>query len=178
MADAVDMVIAYKFIRALSTPWKKWDAYELGLIDDKGNKKRKPKTGEEKKALPGWMNLIRNIKRFIEKLPFGKTRLGSFAAALWLVKEETGISDIKLLEDELERYLEVRDFIIECDILDESVEFINTLGPGKYAYEDEILIATEAKDPIAWVFGQPLFELKHIVTNKRRVVTWTNIKKL
>lgn len=175
MADAVDIVIAYKFIRALSTPWKRWDAYELGLIDGKGNRLKKPETGAEKKALPGWMNLIRNIKRFIEKLPFGKTRLGSFAAALWLIREETGIKDITLLERELEDYIGAQDFIIESD---QDTAFINTLQAGKYAYGNEILYTSEDLEPVGHVFGHPIFELTNIVNKKRRVVTWTNIKKL
>ena len=175
MADAVDIVIAYKFVRALSTPFHKWDAYDLELIDKKGNRIKKPETAKEKKALPGWMNLIRNIKRFIEKLPFGRTRLGSFAAALWLIREETGIKDITLLEDELKKYIGDLDFIIESD---ENSPIINTLEAGKYSYRDEILYTAEDLEPIGYVFNQPIFELTNIVNKKRRVVTWTNIKKI
>ena len=53
MAGAFDIFVAYKFIRILTTPYKKTDAYKLGIIDDKGNllKKRKElNTGAEKKA--------------------------------------------------------------------------------------------------------------------------------
>lgn len=175
MADAVDTVIAYKFVRALSTPFPLWKAYDLGLIDDKGNRTRKPKTAEEKKALPGWKNLIRNIKRFIEKLPFGRTRLGSFAAALWLIKEETGIKDISILERELENYIGSLDMLIESD---QNTPIINTLNAGRYAYQEEILHAREDKNPIGWACGQPLFELTNIVTKQRRVVAWTNINRI
>ena len=51
--SVVDTVVAYKFIRLLSTPWEKTDAFKLGIIDDKGNilKKRKDlKTSAEKNA--------------------------------------------------------------------------------------------------------------------------------
>ena len=59
--SVVDTVVAYKFIKILSTPWKKTDAYKLGIIDDKGTvlKKRKDlKTSEEKKAYTIFHTLI------------------------------------------------------------------------------------------------------------------------
>ena len=39
----VDLFLVYQFIKRLATPFEKWDAYELGIIDKDGNilKKRK-----------------------------------------------------------------------------------------------------------------------------------------
>ena len=34
----VDTYLAYKFIKMLATPWKKTDAYKLGIIDKKGKR--------------------------------------------------------------------------------------------------------------------------------------------
>ena len=41
--SALDIFVAYKFIKILTTPFKKTDAYKLGIIDDEGKvlKKRK-----------------------------------------------------------------------------------------------------------------------------------------
>jgi hypothetical protein len=174
MSNVVDTVVAYKFIRALSTPFKDWEAFELGLIDDNGIRLRKPKTGEEKKALPGWKNLIRNIKRFIEKLPFGKTRLGSFAAALWLIKEEMGVTDISVLENELRIYLGTKDLLITED----NCDIINTLTAGKYSHEGDILYTPEDLDAIGIVFGEAIFEVPEILTQQKRIVTWNELKRL
>ena len=33
---AVDIFVAYKFIKILATPWKKTDAYKLGILDKNG----------------------------------------------------------------------------------------------------------------------------------------------
>ena len=33
----VDLFLVYSFIRKLVTPFEKWDAYEEGIIDEKGN---------------------------------------------------------------------------------------------------------------------------------------------
>ena len=32
----VDLFLVYQFIRRLATPFNKWKAYELGIIDDEG----------------------------------------------------------------------------------------------------------------------------------------------
>ena len=32
----VDLFLVYSFIRKLVTPFEKWDAYEEGIIDEKG----------------------------------------------------------------------------------------------------------------------------------------------
>lgn len=173
MSDVVDIVVAYKFIRALSTPFNKWDAFSLGLIDDNGIRLRKAKTGEEKKAMPGWMVLIRNIKRFVEKLPFGKTRLGSFAAALWLVKEEMGVTDVRVLENEFRNYLGTKNLLIV-----ESCEIINTLTAGKYSHQGDILYTPDDLDSVGVVFSEAIFEVPEILTQQKRTVTWNDLTPL
>ena len=32
----VDLFLVYQMIKRLATPFEKWSAYELGIIDDKG----------------------------------------------------------------------------------------------------------------------------------------------
>jgi hypothetical protein len=174
MSDAVDLIIAYKFVRLLSTPFNKWDAYELGLIDDKGIKLRTPETAEEKGALAGWKNLIRNIKRFIEKLPYGKTRLGSFAAALWLVKEETGIKDVTLLERELMGFLATTDLLL----VEDTGDIINKVTAGKYMHDGDILYTPVDLEPIGRVFGENVFRVPEILTKQEHIVTWNDLTQL
>ena len=70
--------------------WKDWDAYKLGLIDENGkrNKNVKMDTDEKKSAYTPFIRLAANIKRLVSKVPGGGTGLGSFAAALYLIKED------------------------------------------------------------------------------------------
>jgi len=48
--------------------------------------------------------LILKLKRVLEKLPFGKTKLASYAAALFLLKEEKNIKEETLEEQFLDYY--------------------------------------------------------------------------
>ena len=87
MAKAVDLYIIYQLLKRLTTPFDETDAYELGIIDEKGKRIKKPQTKEEKDAYDLVDRFVFNIKRLIEKVPGGRTRLGSYAAALLLIKE-------------------------------------------------------------------------------------------
>ena len=91
VSGAVDLYMTYKFLRILTQPFDKTDAFKLGIIDERGKvlKKRKSlKTDEEKKSYTIFHRLIWKLKKIMEKLPLGKTRLASYAAALWFLKEE------------------------------------------------------------------------------------------
>ena len=75
----------------LTTPWKKFDAYKYGLIDDKGMriKEKKPEGTKEKNSITLLHRLVWNLKRIVNMVPFGKTAFASYAVALLLLKEET-----------------------------------------------------------------------------------------
>jgi hypothetical protein len=107
----VDLFLVYQFIRRLSTPFKEWDAYKLGIIDETGKQliKRKDFTKRDQKDAYGIFDImITKLKRLLEKVPGGKTRIGSYAAALYLIKEQSEIEkqDIQLIEDLSESSLE------------------------------------------------------------------------
>lgn len=87
-SPTVDLYIVYQFIKRLSTPFDETEAFRLGLIDDKGKRLKKASTKEEKDAMTYFDRLIFNMKRLLAKVPGGNTRMGSYAAALLLLKEE------------------------------------------------------------------------------------------
>lgn len=92
----VDLYLVYQFIRRLATPFTEWDAYKLGIIDAQGNQLKKRKdldTREERKAFGIFDLMVCKMKRLLEKLPGGATRIASYAAALWLIKEWNQFSD-------------------------------------------------------------------------------------
>jgi hypothetical protein len=110
ISTGVDLVVIYKIIKALATPFNETEAYDLGLIDEKGKKLRSAKTREEKNAMTYFDRFVFNIKRILSK--FGlSSKIGTMAAALFLLKEGEAMFDmddrevlteIKLLEKKME----------------------------------------------------------------------------
>ena len=85
---AVDLFLIFQFIKRLTTPWDKTEAFKLGLLDGDGKKLKKASTKEEKEAVGLFDRLVFNLKRLLEKVPGGKTRIATYAAALLLIREE------------------------------------------------------------------------------------------
>jgi hypothetical protein len=102
MANLFDTFVAYKFIKLLATPFDKTDAFKLGIIDADGNILRPRKSlinSKDKKAYPSNVyTLVWNLKKILMKIPIVKSRVGQFASALYLLKEETGCDYDMLLE--------------------------------------------------------------------------------
>ena len=91
MSAVVDTYIAYRIITTLVKPWNKQDAYEFGIIDEKGKVLRKARElkGKEKASYTLLHRFIFNLKRILAKLPGGKSKMGSYAvAALVFLREE------------------------------------------------------------------------------------------
>ena len=99
----VDLFLVYQFIRRLVTPFNKWEAYELGIIDDKGNilRKKRDRTPEERRKFGVFDIMILKLKKLLAKVPGGSSRLASYAAALWLIKEWNHFSGESLLVEEV-----------------------------------------------------------------------------
>ena len=101
MSGLVDTYITYRIITILTKPWEEQDAYEFGIIDDKGKvlrKARELKTSKEKNSYSILIRFIFNMKRLMEKIPGGKSKIGSYAiAALVFLKEEEDDEELKKL---------------------------------------------------------------------------------
>lgn len=99
----VDLFLVYQFIRRLATPFNKWDAYKLGIIDDKGNVliKKKERDAKQKKAFGIFDVMVKNMKRLLAKVPGGSSKLASYAAALFLIKEYKAFTDESTLTEDL-----------------------------------------------------------------------------
>ena len=103
---AFDTFITYKIISTLVTDWEDQPAFEHGIIDEKGKLLKKSntlKTKDEKDSYTLFHRLIFNLKRLIQKLPGGSSKLASYAAGLFLIKEEI---DVERLLNEGESYVE------------------------------------------------------------------------
>lgn len=87
----------------LTTKWEDFDAYKLGIIDRNGTRlyDREIETSDDKQSYTLLHRLVFNLKRIINKVPFGKSAFASYAIALLLLKEET-----KINEDQMEELCE------------------------------------------------------------------------
>lgn len=85
-----DTYLTYQFLKRLTTPFDKWPAYKAGIINDKGDiiKAVKDRTKDEKKTLGRFDLLILRLKKLMAHVPGGSSKIASYAAALWLVKEQ------------------------------------------------------------------------------------------
>ena len=103
IAGIGNIYFVYQFLKKLVTPFNKTKAFELGIIDETGKilKRRRDLEGsEEKDAYNLSDTLIWNVKKLMGKIPGGKSRIASYAAALWLIKEQQ--DGYKITEEELE----------------------------------------------------------------------------
>lgn len=110
----VDLYMVYQFLRRLTTPFEDWDAYKLGIIDSEGNilkKKDQRKTANEKEAFRTFDLMILKLKKLLEKIPGGQSKVASYAAALWLIREWNHFSDSSTLTEDISE-----------DVLNESTE--------------------------------------------------------
>jgi hypothetical protein len=82
-----DLILVYQFIKRLTTPFDKTEAFKLGIIDGSGKKVKSPETTAEKNSYGYYDRMVFNLKKMLEKVPGGKSKLGSYAAALFLIKE-------------------------------------------------------------------------------------------
>ncbi len=109
MSGIVDTYITYRILTTLTKPWKEQDAYEFGIIDEKGKVLRKAKELKNSKEKNSYTILIRfifNLKRLMEKIPGGKSKIGSYAvAALVFLREEAKNDDElkKLMGEDYEK---------------------------------------------------------------------------
>ena len=187
LSRAADLGYAFRFLKLLTTPWEKLKAYELGIIDGNGKnikKAKELKTTEEKSAYTIFHRLVFNVKRL---LPKGK--IASYATALFLIKEYTGMSE-KKIEEVLTQALEDN---LEDD-LTESNWFIKEgrLNPGTYCLTKDIVsmntgeaigkknskvIVEDFTDPHASAFGQNIYKVKHVLTKQNLYISNEDIKR-
>jgi hypothetical protein len=87
--SAVDTAIAIRIIYLIVTPFEKWEACALGVIDDDGKLliQEKDRTTEMRNAWTMLHRLVWKLKLILAKIPGGSTQFGSIAAAYLLVKE-------------------------------------------------------------------------------------------
>jgi len=185
-----DTVYALRFLRLLTMPWEKTAAFKMGIVDENGNRIKKPETSEEKEAYTIFHRLVFNIRRLLSKIPIGKSTIARYLAAFWLIKENTKMSDNELAEM-IEKSFAIDPRELQ---LDEDVSLIlnedGNLNIGTYILLDDIALpqtgdilafrgtrvsVKEETAPIGGLFGVPIFSVLHRITGKKIFVTDMNI---
>lgn len=174
----VDVVISYNFIKDLSTPFTKTKAFDVGIIDKDGKflvKNSSNATSEQKKYWPNKLTIIAwNIKKLLSKVGIGKSTLGSFASALYLLKEEMekdGMSNstpeynlVNIIEKTL--YNNDREKLINHAFESSLVPL--ELESGNYRIFDHEIELTENIKPSTYVMGMPVYKI--LVEGGKKIV--------
>ena len=99
----VDLFLVYQFVRRLATSFEKWDAFKEGVIDKDGKIliKKKDRTRDQKKTFGLFDLMVLNMKKLLGKLPGGSSKIVSYAAALFLIKEYKVFTDESMLTEDM-----------------------------------------------------------------------------
>ena len=208
MGRAIDLFVTYRFLRLLTTQFKDTDAYKLGIIDENGNRIMlpKPKTGprilkpqvelittEQKNSYTILHKLVFNIKKIFAKVPGLRTKVGTYAAALFLLKDtfKEHVEDPDMFEKQFMKYLKENDVELDDSISEEVIGFGEILPKGEYVLVNDILnkeeeelsakkgdkvIAFDDEPPIDTVLGVEIFPVIHDKTKEKIYVSLEDIK--
>ena len=202
MGAAIDLFVTYRFIKLLTTPFEKTEAYKLGIIDKDGNRVRqkgssKPEvdinaTSETKKAYTVLHKLVFNIKKIFSKVPGLRTKVGTYAAALFLLKDtfKESVDDPDVFEKEFMKYLKEEGVELDNSISEEVIGFGEILPKGNYVLKQDILnkqeeelsakkgdkvIAYEDESPVDTILGVEIFPVIHVKTQEKIYVSLEDI---
>lgn len=185
-----DILYTFRFLRLLTIKFEDTDAYKAGIIDAEGNRVKTYSfdTLENREKYSNYYTpfhrLVYNIKKLMAKAPGGSSRLASYAAALYLLKEKFDVSDKHIEQSLKEMGLDSTDFMLE-----QSQWFVlqdGRLSPGSYRLANDKVVnltcedVVKAKDsvhisqkcyPVGSIFGLNIYEATHIRSNQKVYVT-------
>ena len=206
MGRAVDLFVTYRFIKLLTTPFDKTEAFKLGIIDEKGNRvmpnpvggvrQTKPATlgtTAEKNAYTILHKLIFNIKKIFSKVPGLRTKVGTYAAALFLLKDtfKESVDDPDMFEKEFMKYLKEEGHELDNTMSEEVIGFGEVLPKGEYTLVNDILNKEEEEltaktgdkvetfedePPVDTILGVEIFPVIHMKTKEKIYVSLEDIK--
>tara|TARA_R110000796_G_scaffold229839_1_gene347308 strand:+ start:708 stop:1319 length:612 start_codon:yes stop_codon:yes gene_type:complete len=201
MGSAIDLFVAYRFIRILTTPFEKSDAFKFGIIDDKGNRIKKENsskpaveltTSELKNSYTILHKLVFNIKKIFSKVPGIKTKVGTYAAALFLLKDtfKENFENPRFIEKTFLEYLK-ENYEIDDSISEEVIGFGEILPKGEYILQSDILsrqsediiakkgdkvFATQDTSPTDTILGVEIFSVIHEKSKETIYISLEDIK--
>ncbi len=201
--SAADLVYTFRFLKLLVTPFDETPAFKAGIIDANGDKRKdfNKNTMDNRNAyannFTAFHRLVYNVKRAISKAPGGKSRVASYASALYLIREQFGVKESKLVEALKEQGLDLSNIIIEDNqwfMLEN-----NQLSPGIYRIKNNKVLNSSLEEmvkpfdkvrigedsfPVGNIFGLNIYEALHIPTKKKIYITseellkWKHLKSI
>ena len=205
MGRAIDLFVTYRFIKLLVTPFEKMEAYKLGIIDKDGRrtgpldkfgqmdiKKNPLNTIEKKNSYTVLHKLVFNIKRIFAKVPGLRTKLGTYAAALFLLKDtfKESVDDPDMFEKEFMKYLKEEGIELDDSISEEVVGFGEVLPKGEYvlnkdnlskeaeddgAKKGDKVLAIEDESPVDTILGLDIFPVLHLKSQEKIYISLEDI---
>ena len=202
MGRAIDLFVTYRFIKLLTTPFNRTEAFKLGIIDKDGNRILQPNstqpavelaTAQLQNAYTVLHKLVFNIKKIFAKVPGLRTKVGTYAAALFLLKDtfKEHVEDPDVFEKEFMKYLKENDVEFDDSISEEVIGFGEILPKGEYVLVNDILnkeeeklsakkgdkvIAFDDEPPVDTVLGVEIFPVIHDKTKEKIYVSLEDIK--
>jgi len=203
MGRAIDLFVTYRFIKLLTTPFEKTEAFKLGIIDKNGNRATEPgtnkvttlRTAKEKNSYTVLHKLVFNIKKLFEKVPGLRTKVGTYAAALFLLKDtfKESVDDPQMFEKEFLKYIKENGYELDNSIVEEVTLEDGKLPKGIYkltqdiafdeedadtpdALEGDEIQVFEATAPEDTILGVDVFPVIHIPTQSKIFVSAEDIK--
>jgi hypothetical protein len=197
MVRAIDLFVTYRFIRLLTTAFEKSDAFKMGIIDKDGNRTdKKLETSAEKNAYTVLHKLVFNIKKIFGKVPGLRTKIGTYAAAIFLLKDtfKEHVEDPQVFEKEFMKFIKENNIELDDTIVEEVTLDNGKLGKGIYKLTQDV-IATEEDDEISalegdevevfedtpaadTILGVDVFPVIHKKTKQKIFVSSEDIKEL
>jgi len=187
---AGDLVYTFRFLRLLTTKFEDTEAFKLGIIDKDGKRLKSydlnnmDNRSNYKEYYTPFHRLVFNIKKLLAKAPGGDTRLASYAAALYLLKENFGVNEGNIKKGLQKLNIDITDILGEG-----STWFLledQRLSPGYYRIKhdkvlseslDEVarkkdsIIVKENAYPVGSIFGLNIYEAVHKNTKKKIHIT-------
>jgi hypothetical protein len=201
MGRAIDLFVTYRFLKLLTTPFSKTDAFKFGIIDEKGNRIMQKgisqpevplNTTERQSAYTILHKLVFNIKKIFEKVPGLRTKVGTYAAALFLLKDtfKESVDDHHMFEKEFMKYLKENNIEFDDSISEEVIGFGEVLPKGEYVLVSDILnkeeeelsakkgdkvVTYEDEAPVDTILGVEIFPVIHIKSQEKIYVSLEDI---
>ena len=202
MGSAIDLFVTYRFLKLLTTPFQKTEAFKLGIIDKNGHRimqkgVKKPEvelvTAQQKNAYTILHKLVFNIKKLFAKVPGLRTKVGTYAAALFLLKDtfKEHVEDPRVFETEFVKFLKENNIEFDNDISEEVIGFGEVLPKGNYVLINDILnkddeevsarkgdlvMTFEDQAAVDTVLGVDIFPVIHIASNEKIFVSLDDIE--
>ena len=197
MGRAIDLFVTYRFIKLLTTPFEKTDAFKFGVIDKDGNRTdKKLYKVDEKNSYTILHKLVFNIKKLFQKVPGLRTKVGTYAAALFLLKDtfKEHIEDPQIFEKEFLKYLKENNIELDDSIVEEVTLDNGKLAKGIYKLTQDV-VSTEDEEEIEalegdevevfedtpasdTILGVDVFPVIHKKTKQKIFVSAEDIKEL